>query len=201
MKNRRNIIVAFLLCACLFVGIGYAQVTGQLAIAGNARFNGAEKLSNDVTSAVKFTSAVAGKNCDSATISSEDNGYMVVVINDAVGTAGATFDAIATFTIGYDTTDSTFPEVLFAVPTPDMRPVAGTELRDNWDIEAVYTNASNGATINTDGTVKLAPGATVDVVVTITFTNGTGEEGNEVFKGADTAAISIGLPYATIAEN
>ena len=43
MKNRRSIIVAFLLCACLIVGIGYAALTDTLRIDG--------------TAAVKFESA------------------------------------------------------------------------------------------------------------------------------------------------
>ena len=36
MKNRRNIIVAFLLCACLIVGVGYAALTDTLRIDGTA---------------------------------------------------------------------------------------------------------------------------------------------------------------------
>lgn len=40
MKNRRNIIVAFLLCACLLVGIGYANLTTNLQIKGTAKIDG-----------------------------------------------------------------------------------------------------------------------------------------------------------------
>ena len=36
MKNRRNTIVAFLLCACLIVGIGYAALTTDLFLNGKA---------------------------------------------------------------------------------------------------------------------------------------------------------------------
>lgn len=200
MKNRRNIIVAFLLCACLLVGIGYAQVTGNLAISGTARFNGSDKLTNDVNSAVKFVDSQPGKNCDSATISGEDYGQMTVVINDAVGTPNKQFTAEATYTIGYDTTDITFPEVKLSAVSSAMRPVEGVanDQMDKWNITAVYQNPSEGATINTDDTVTLAPGATVEVLITITFTNG---EGETLFKGANTAAISVGMPYATITEN
>ena len=196
MKNRRNIIVAFLLCACLIVGIGYAQVTGTLAISGTARFNGSSVLASEVTSAVKFVGATAGDNCDSATISSEDYGDMTVVINDAVGSV-ATFTATATFTVGYETTDTTFPEVKFAVPAAEMRPVAGTTLNDGWSITTVYQNPSAGATINTDGTVTLAPGATVDAFVTVTFNN---NASGTVFTNSDTANISVALAYGTITE-
>ena len=36
MKNRRNVIIAFLLCACLIVGVGYASLSTTLALNGSA---------------------------------------------------------------------------------------------------------------------------------------------------------------------
>ena len=39
MKNRRNIIVAFLLCACLLVGIGYAALTDVMDVTGTTVYN------------------------------------------------------------------------------------------------------------------------------------------------------------------
>lgn len=39
MKNRRNIIIAFLLCACLFVGIGYAAIADQLTVNGTVKYD------------------------------------------------------------------------------------------------------------------------------------------------------------------
>lgn len=194
MKNRRNIIVAFLLCACLLVGIGYAQVTGMLSISGTARFNGEDTLSNEVTSAVKFQSARAIANCDSATVSGDDFGDMTVVINDAVGTA-ATFTAQAAFVIVYDTTDVTFPDVTFAAPIAEMTAVAGTTLNPGWAINVEFQTPSTGATINGDGTVTLAPGATVEALVTVTFNN---NASGTVFTSSDTANISVTLNYGTV---
>ena len=51
MKNRRNLIVAFLLCACLIVGIGYAALTTNLYLNGSSIINGAlaeEKFDTDI---------------------------------------------------------------------------------------------------------------------------------------------------------
>ena len=39
MKNRRLVLVAFLLCACMIVGVGYAAVIVNLDIDGNASFH------------------------------------------------------------------------------------------------------------------------------------------------------------------
>jgi cytochrome c oxidase assembly protein Cox11 len=41
MKNRRTIVMAFLLCACLIVGMGYAAITDTININGTASFNAA----------------------------------------------------------------------------------------------------------------------------------------------------------------
>lgn len=60
MKNRRNLIVAFLLCACLIVGIGYAALTDVLDITGSADVNqsAAEEAFNQD---IYFTAAVANE--------------------------------------------------------------------------------------------------------------------------------------------
>ena len=34
MRNRKTIITAFVLAACLLIGVGYAAVTGNLTITG-----------------------------------------------------------------------------------------------------------------------------------------------------------------------
>lgn len=49
MKNRRNVLIAFLLCATLIVGVGYAAFTGNLIINGTATYthDGAE-LDEDI---------------------------------------------------------------------------------------------------------------------------------------------------------
>ena len=39
MKSKRNMIIAFLLCATLIVGVGYAAVAEQLTVDGTASYN------------------------------------------------------------------------------------------------------------------------------------------------------------------
>ena len=66
MKNRRNIIVAFMLCAVMLLGIGYAAVTDALDINGTAEIN-----SGNVQSAfdanIYFSAAVANQFTTAAT--------------------------------------------------------------------------------------------------------------------------------------
>ena len=39
MKNRKTVVVAFLLVCCMILGVGYAALTVDLNLAGNATFN------------------------------------------------------------------------------------------------------------------------------------------------------------------
>ncbi len=49
MKNRRNVLIAFLLCATLIVGVGYAAFSGNLIINGTATYTfDGEKLDEDI---------------------------------------------------------------------------------------------------------------------------------------------------------
>lgn len=55
MKSRRNIIISFLLCACLIVGVGYATLADILDVNGTAEYG----LSHDFDSKVSFKGALA----------------------------------------------------------------------------------------------------------------------------------------------
>ena len=72
MKNRRNIIVAFLLCACLIVGVGYAALTDVLDITGSADVNqsAAEEAFNED---IYFSAAVANQTGNTASVNSDNN--------------------------------------------------------------------------------------------------------------------------------
>ena len=191
MKNRRNIVIAFLLCACLLVGIGYAQISGQLIIGGNARFNGQSELTNEVKAAVVFSDAKANdSNCISATFT-DKNATVDIVINDAKGTADE-FSSSATFTIKYNTEEA-YPDVIFSDLAPAITSASGIT---GWTITTVYENAQNGATTN-GTTATLVPGSTVDVTVTVKFNN---NASGEIYKNMDNATISVPLNYVTAAE-
>lgn len=95
MKNRRNIIVAFLLCACLIVGIGYAALTDVLDITGSADVNqsAAEEAFNED---IHFTTAVANETGNTASVNADNNDKASFTANTLKGKGDkATF----TFTI------------------------------------------------------------------------------------------------------
>ena len=72
MKNRRNIIVAFLLCACLIVGVGYAALTDTLDVTGSADVNqsAAEEAFNED---IFFSAAVANEAGNTASVNADNN--------------------------------------------------------------------------------------------------------------------------------
>lgn len=88
MKNRRNVIIAFLLCVSLIVGVGYAALTDTLTVDGKARISAgtaAEEFNEDI----KFERVVSQDNCV-ATISATDNDWVDVTITEGVGVLGDT---------------------------------------------------------------------------------------------------------------
>ena len=72
MKNKRSIIVAFLLCACLIVGVGYAALSDTLDITGSADVNqsAAEEAFNED---VYFSHAVANETGNTASVNGDNN--------------------------------------------------------------------------------------------------------------------------------
>ena len=72
MKNRRNIIVAFLLCACLIVGVGYAALTDTLDVTGSADVNqsAAEEAFNED---IFVSAAVANEAGNTASVNADNN--------------------------------------------------------------------------------------------------------------------------------
>lgn len=72
MKNRRNIIVAFLLCACLIVGVGYATLSDTLDVTGSADVNqsAAEEAFNED---IYFSAAVANQTGNTASVNADNN--------------------------------------------------------------------------------------------------------------------------------
>ena len=57
MKNRRNIIIAFLLCATILVGVGYAALSDTLRIDGTAAVKH-ENANNAFDGCVKFDTTI-----------------------------------------------------------------------------------------------------------------------------------------------
>ena len=98
MKNRRNLIVAFLLCACLIVGIGYAALSDTLDITGSADVNksAAEEAFNED---IYFSDAVANETGNTASVNTDNNDKASFTANTLKGKGDkATF----TYTITND---------------------------------------------------------------------------------------------------
>jgi len=165
MKSRRITIVAFLLCATLVMGIGYAVLADQLSITGNAIYRPNSVVNDRVDGAIKFTAANAdGDHCTSATVTGDDTADMTVVIND-IADGTNTFEAVATYTVTYETTDLSLSKVVVsAAPTITAGP-SSSEAVPGFSIDAVvtYDDAADAAA------GVLSPGNTLTVTVTVTY--------------------------------
>lgn len=181
MKNRRIVIVAFLLSAVMVMGIGFATVTGQLNIMGTAKYNSFSETSSDVHTAVKFTNATAIENC-TATITDTttgDTANLIITFNDTdaeANTGENAFTASAKYTISYETADASLPTIQFSAPTIS---------NDNDKFVVTYEW--------TDGKDTIAPNGTAELTITVTYET----EANET--GVQNAIITIPLPYASVA--
>ena len=108
MKNRRNIIVAFLLCACLIVGVGYAAVSDTLDITGSAdidqtgaqeAFNQDVYFSNTVVIGETVVNGVAKDGAAAGNTSSRNADNVDKVSFTVVSLQGAGDTATFTYTI------------------------------------------------------------------------------------------------------
>ena len=85
MKNRRAIIVIFMLCACLLVGVGYAALTDVLDITGSGvvtRTNALNAFMEDVYFSEVSTSADNGYT---ASINADNNNKASFTVNTLAG--------------------------------------------------------------------------------------------------------------------
>ena len=72
MRNRKTIIVAFVLVACMLIGVGYALVTNTLDITGSGTINQSaaeESFNQDIF----FSGVVVNGNIDADGVTAEDN--------------------------------------------------------------------------------------------------------------------------------
>lgn len=88
MKNRRLALVAFLLCACMIVGVGYAALAEELKIDGTATFHGDDTSVLD--DKVYFTGDTVIVNAAGEKLTTKDTD--VVTINVKKGELVATLD-------------------------------------------------------------------------------------------------------------
>ena len=72
MKNRRNVVIAFMIVAVMLLGIGYAALSDTLDITGSADVNqsAAEEAFNED---VYFSAAVANQDGNTASVNADNN--------------------------------------------------------------------------------------------------------------------------------
>ena len=72
MKNRRTVVVAFLLVAVLLLGVGYAALTDVLDITGTADVN-QSILNEEFNKDIYFSAAVANQEGNTASVNADNN--------------------------------------------------------------------------------------------------------------------------------
>ena len=158
MKNRKIVVVGFLLVAALLLGIGYAALTDTLTIIGNAHvdldtanktfderifFSAAEVITSECTG--------TGTTADVASFTADDATYTVSKL--AVKGEQAVFKFTITNSSNVDAVISVNNNKLSGDPNPT------NSNADKFTVEYAYPQ---GQTID-------AQGGTIDVVVTVTL--------------------------------
>lgn len=118
MKNRKRIVVAFLLVAVMLMSVGYAALTDVLDITGSADVN--KSAAEDAYNAdIYFTAAVANQTGNTASVNADNNDKASFTANTLQGkddTATFTFtiindgdlDALVTPSISSNTNEQYF---------------------------------------------------------------------------------------------
>ena len=159
MKNRKTVVVAFLLVAMLLVGVGFAQLTDQLLISGTAGVDAShsqEVFDGDIY----FSKVISGTGCTAEILSDPDQGEITV-------TAGALKEVgnevIATYTIKSESD-------LDVTITPSIANGNNTyfTVTTSWNDAPQVLPA--GGTLDITVTVKLARTAEEDQSTTFTVT-------------------------------
>ena len=156
MKNRRTVVVAFLLVAVMLLGIGYAALTDTLTIIGNAHVD-LDTANKTFDERIYFSAAEAtdstgtGATADVASFTADDATYTVNKL--AITGEESTF----TFTIKNDS------NVDAIISVGDTK-LSGAENPSNTNTDkfAVEYTYPNGMTV-------AKAGGTITVVVTVTL--------------------------------
>ena len=141
MKNRKTIVVAFLLCAVMLLGVGYAALTDTLDITGSADVNVTE-LEEEYEEDVYFTGAVAnGGAPNTASVNSDNNDKASFSAKSLVKKGDkATF----TFTIQNDSAHA-------VSVTPKLNATLGNTNTEYFTIESDWDGATK--TIEANGSI------------------------------------------------
>lgn len=149
MKNRKTVIVAFLLVAAMLLGVGYAALTDDLYVNGTLKLD-ADKLADTYDKEVYFTNAN----------------------NSTTGTAGV----VDTISIGEDANGDANDKVTFVVNSlKTVNEVATFTFKIQNDNDFVVTATPSTSftndyfTVAGPATVDVPANGSVDVTVTVTL--------------------------------
>ena len=155
MKNRKTVVVAFLLIATLLLGVGYAALNDTLTIAGQANVT-TGKAEDALNEDVYFYSATASSTtgtsgvADTASVLQDNDRASFTVHSLALGGEIATFEFVV-----YNESNH---EVALSTPTISIRDL----IADGTDVE---TDNDNVFTVTTSwDTTTMAPATPGDPV-------------------------------------
>ena len=168
MKNRRTVIVAFMLVAAMVIGVGYAAMTGTLTINGTATYFTPD--SNDAAGTVAFSHVTIKDNDVDVTANYDTTGQTgtVTIVFDADEAVDGKISKTVYYTVtyDYDETASVCPKINVTVnSTVGTNPgnALTVEIKDT--VETADTTLSN-FTLNpndTENVKVIAVTATIDV--------------------------------------
>ena len=174
MKKRRIAIVAFLLCACMVIGIGYAAVSRNLYVLGTIKvantnidvtFTDAEIFAGEYNGVTYGTEDGQTKNyCTSASKVTDD--YHVRLTTEVMNDIGQS--AVAIFTITNNMSDT---NVSVAHPA-DAHTISGSIGTEYFTFSHKFVKTDDGDTVEIDADGKtvtnLPAGESVYLIVCIT---------------------------------
>ena len=163
MKKRRLAIAAFLLCACMVIGLGYAAISRTLTV--NANAHGVAG-----TLDVYFTEATKGANCAGAKIDGDENASLSATFTTTdLTTVGNS--STATFKI---TNKETVDQINAKIDYVNTTNSNAAYYDVAYEFVATGDDADAGVVIATDkqSVTNLPYGQSVNIVVTVTLKTG-----------------------------
>ena len=146
MKNRKSIVVAFMLFAVMLLGVGYAALSDTLDITGSADVNqsAAEEAFNED---IYFSAAVANEAGNTASVNADNNDKASFTVNTLKGKNDK-----ATFTFTIKNTGD-----VDAAITPKLNATLGNTNPEYFDVSSDWDGA----------TKTLAAGGEITYTVTV----------------------------------
>lgn len=151
MKNRKIVVVAFMLVAVMLLGVGYAAVTTYLNITGAATVS-VEGASSAYSDDIKFTNVTQATNADLAYTASIGDGKTADFSITGLKGAGDSVTITYTITNAGDLDSVVKIDVEHNYPTNDNEnyfsiDISGDE-GDDYESEGVPLDAGTSCTVN-----------------------------------------------------